>query len=57
MTAARFIAPPVARLITHVGGRNAYAAMQLGTALLSLLSCVCVAPAISVVLGLQEHTG
>ena len=42
---SRFISMPVARWVTNLGGRDAYAAMQLGMALLMLLGCVRVAPA------------
>ena len=49
----RFAAAPVARLVTELGGRDAYAALQLGTALLSLLSCVHAVPAMRLLLAHQ----
>lgn len=42
----RFAGPPVARLVTGLGGRDAYAALQLGAAVLSLGSCISAAPAV-----------
>lgn len=43
----RFAAAPFCRQLTDIGGRDAYAAVQLGIALMSLCSSVCVAPAVS----------
>ena len=49
----RFVAPPVARLLLQLGGRDAYAGMQLGLGCLSLGSCVLVAPAVRLLLAVD----
>ena len=46
----RFAGPPVARMVTGLGGRDAYAALQLGVALFSVLSCIKLASLLRVLL-------
>ena len=42
----RFMSMPISRLLVANGGRDAYAAVQLGMSILSLLSCIKVLPAV-----------
>lgn len=42
----RFMSMPVSRLLVANGGRDAYAAVQVGMSILSLLSCIKVLPAV-----------
>ena len=42
----RFMSMPISRLIVASAGRDAYAAVQLGLACMSLLSCIKLAPAL-----------
>ena len=42
----RFMSMPISRLLVANGGRDTYAAVQLGMSILSLLSCIKVLPAV-----------